>query len=71
MVVAVGETDCVPLVALVPLHPLEAVQLVALVDDHVSVDDCPLVMLVGFADNVAVGAGVGAFTVILIADEVV
>ncbi len=57
--------------ALEPVHPPEAVQLVALVDDHVSVDDCPLVILVGLADIVAVGTDAGAFTVMVIATDVV
>jgi hypothetical protein len=38
-VFAVGFTDCVPLVALVPVHPFEAVHEVALVEAQVSVDD--------------------------------
>ena len=35
----VGATDCVPLVALVPVHPPDAVHDDAFVDDHVSVED--------------------------------
>jgi hypothetical protein len=47
----------VPLVALVPLQPPEAVQEVALVELHVSVEAPPLATEVGFAVNVTVGAG--------------
>ena len=47
----------VPLVVFVPLHAPLAVQLVAFVDDHVRVDDCPLVTVVGFAESETVGAG--------------
>ncbi len=54
----VGETDWVPEVAFVPVQPPEAVQLVALVDDQVSVDDCPDVTEVGEAVRETVGAGV-------------
>jgi len=36
--------DCVPLVALAPCHAPEAVQLVAPVDDQVSVELAPLVI---------------------------
>ena len=56
--VAVGVTDCVPLVALVPVQPLLAVHEVAFVELHESVADPPVVIEVGFADRVAVG-GVG------------
>jgi hypothetical protein len=51
--------DCVPLVALVPDQPPDAVQDVALLEDHVSVDVPPLLMLLGLALIDAVGA-VGA-----------
>jgi hypothetical protein len=46
-----------PEVALSPDHAPLAVQLVALVDDHVSVLVPPLAMLVGLAVRVNVGAG--------------
>ena len=59
VVVAMGETDCVPLTALLPLHPPEAVHDVALVDDHVSVEDWPAVIDAGEAEMVTVGAGAG------------
>ena len=52
-----------PLVARLPDHAPEAVQLVALVDDHVSELLPPLDTLVGFAAIDTVGAGVGAVTV--------
>jgi hypothetical protein len=48
---------CVPEVALEPLHAPLAVQPVALVDDHVSVEEPPELNDVGFAEIVAVGAG--------------
>jgi hypothetical protein len=47
--------DCVPLVALLPDQPLDAVQEVALVDDHVSVEEPPLVTEVGLAESETVG----------------
>ncbi|HWS68681.1 MAG TPA: hypothetical protein VN325_38420 [Steroidobacteraceae bacterium] len=46
-----------PLVANAPLQPPEAVHDVALVELQVSVEAPPLATLVGFAVNVAVGAG--------------
>ena len=49
---------CVPLVPLAPLQPPEAVQDVALVELHVSVDAAPLATEVGFAVSVTVGAGI-------------
>jgi hypothetical protein len=60
-VVAVGETDADPDVAL-PVEKPVPVQEVAFADDHVSVEDWPLVMLVGLADSEAVVL-VAAFTV--------
>jgi hypothetical protein len=48
---------CVPLAALVPLQPPEAVHNVALVDIQVSVDEPPLAMVGGLAIRVAVGTG--------------
>ena len=47
-----------PEVALVPDQPPEAVQLVALVEDQVSVEAAPLTTDVGFAVNDTVGGGV-------------
>jgi hypothetical protein len=60
-VVAVSAAvDCEPAVDSDPLQPPEAVQAVALVDDHVNAEVAPLLMVVGFA--VKVTAGVGAVT---------
>ena len=56
----VGDAARVPLVAFVPLHPPEAVHEVALVEDQVTVEILPDVMLVGLAEIVTVGGGVGA-----------
>ena len=52
-----GPVLCVPLVALLPLQPPVAVQEVALVELHVSVDAPPLAIEVGLAVNVTVAAG--------------
>ena len=51
--------DWLPEVALLPDHAPEAVQEVALVDDHVSVEDAPLAIEVGLAVNDTVGTGGG------------
>jgi hypothetical protein len=48
--------DCVPLMALGPDHAPEAVQAVALVEDHVRVDEAPLFTLLGLTKKVIVGA---------------
>ena len=55
----------VPLVAKLPDQPPEAVQAVALVEDHVKVDEAPLVMLVGRALKVTLG---GAAVTVTVAD---
>lgn len=47
-----------PDTALVPAQLPPAVQLVEFVDDHVSVDDWPAVMLVGLAEIVLVGSAI-------------
>ena len=47
MVAVKPVTVDVPLVALAPLHPFEAVQAVAFVEDHVIVVESPLVTDVG------------------------
>ena len=52
-----------PLVAREPLHAPLAVQLVAFVEDQVSVDDPPLVTEAGDALMVTVGGGGAAVTV--------
>jgi hypothetical protein len=49
--------DCEPLVALLPDHPPEAVQEVALVADQVKVELAPLATVLGLADKVTTGAG--------------
>jgi len=55
-----------PLVASLPVHPPEALQLVALLEDQLSVAVDPLLTVVGVADKATVGAGAtGALTVIL------
>ena len=58
----VGDTARVPLVALVPVQPPLAVHEIALVEDQVTVEILPEIMLVGLADNVTVGFlnGLGA-----------
>jgi hypothetical protein len=55
----IGPTCSVPEGAREPVHPLEAVQLVAFVEDHVSVAVPPGATVVGVDDNVTVGVGVG------------
>ena len=52
--------DCDPLVALEPDQAPEAVQEVALVDDHVSVDALPLAMVLGLALRLTPAVGVEA-----------
>ena len=60
LVVAVNAAVvCVPLVALVPLQPPEAVQPVALVELHAKAGASPLATEVGLAVRVTVGAGGG------------
>jgi hypothetical protein len=54
---------CEPAVASAPLQPPEALQAVALVDDHVSADVAPLLTVAGFAVRVTAGAGVVTDTV--------
>ena len=61
-----GETDCVPETALVPVHPPLAVQDVAFVDDQERVDDWPEVIDAGLAARETVGAGATLETVTLI-----
>jgi hypothetical protein len=55
-VAARAAVDAVPLTERLPLHPPEAVQLVALVDDHDSVEVPPEFTVPGFALSVTVGA---------------
>src|SRR5438445_6119467 len=54
VVVAVGDTDALPDIA--TAAPL-SVPLVAFVDDHVTVVDCPAWIVVGLAEHVSVGTG--------------
>ena len=54
---------CEPAVATAPLQPPEAVQAVALVDDQVSADVAPLLIVAGFAVRVTEGAGVVTDTI--------
>lgn len=51
----VGDTVRVPLTAFVPVQPPLAVHKIALVEDQVTVEVLPAVILVGLADNVTVG----------------
>jgi len=53
---ATAPVDCEPLVALAPDHAPDAVQVSALVDDQVSVEDPPLATEVGFTASDTVGA---------------
>jgi hypothetical protein len=56
VVVAKGETTCDPLTLLAPVHPPKAVQLVAFVDDQLSVVDCAGAIDAGVAVKLRVGA---------------
>ena len=60
VVFAVCDTDCVLDVAFVPVHPPDAVQDVALVEDQVRVEDWPEVIEVGFEVKVRVGGNTEA-----------
>ena len=57
MPAAFGVSLTVPLAASLPVQALDAVQEVALVDDHVRVELRPKVMLAGDAPMVTVGSG--------------
>ena len=63
MPICAGVTLCVPLVACAPLQPLPAVQLVAFVDDQLSVALCPSVIEVGVTEMFTVGDGAWTETV--------
>ena len=63
MLVVKAAVVTVPLAALVPLQPPDAVQLVAFVADQVSVDVAPLLMVLGLAERVTVGAAAVTVTV--------
>jgi hypothetical protein len=49
--------DCVPVTALAPDHAPEAVHEVALVEDHVSVEEPPLLIVLGLAPKLTVAEG--------------
>jgi hypothetical protein len=53
---------CDPVIAMLPDQPPEAVQLVALLDDHCSVELAPLVSVLGLAVNLTVGVGAADVT---------
>jgi hypothetical protein len=59
VVVAVGETICVPEKGIVPDQPKDAVQVDTLEADQVSVEDLPLFMVIGEAEKESVGVGGG------------
>ena len=54
-----GDTARVPLVAFVPVQPPPAVHEVALVEDQVTVEILPELMLVGLAESAAMGVAAG------------
>lgn len=58
VVLDVGETDCVPLVALVPVQPFDAVHDVAFVVDQVRVAELPVTIDEAEGVRVRVGAGI-------------
>jgi hypothetical protein len=58
-----------PLVGTAPLQPPEAVHAVALVELQVSVEAPPLMTVVGFASNAAVGTGAAVTATIAVATE--
>jgi len=58
---AVGEIGSDPLTGWAPVQFPLAEHEVAFVDDHVTVADCPILIVVGLTEMVTVGAG--AFTV--------
>ena len=55
----VGDTARVPLVAFAPVQLPEAVHEVAVVEDQVTTETLPAVMLVGLAEIATVGGGTG------------
>jgi hypothetical protein len=54
--------DCVPLVALLPDQPPDAVQVVALAADQLKVDALPMLTELGVAEKLIVGAGAADVT---------
>ena len=71
MVSAVGVTGSLSAVAFAPLQPPEALQLVASVEDQLSVDEAPKVTEVGKAESVTVGSGITLVTVTVALSEAV
>ncbi len=65
MVLLSAPVHTLPLVGSLPDQPPVEVQLVAFVEDHVSIADPPVVMLVGFALRLTVGLTAAALTVIV------
>jgi hypothetical protein len=65
VVFVVGDTDCVPDTAFVPVHPFDAVHEVALVELQVRVALWPEVILVELVVRVAVGATGAELTLIV------
>lgn len=55
--------ECDPLVGSLPLHPPDATQAVALVDDQDSVEAAPLATVLGLALKLTVGAAEATVTV--------
>jgi hypothetical protein len=60
-----GVTDWVPESVFAPVHPPEAVQDVAFIEDHCRVDELPAAILVGLAESVTPGRLVPTVTVTL------
>jgi len=61
----VGVTDSDPESVLAPVHPPEAVQKFAFVEDQAKLAEPPMKMLVGLAESVTVGVSVVTVTVTL------
>ena len=61
--------DIEPLVGSLPVHPFEAVQAVALVEDQLSVEALPFATVVGLADSCTVGEAAVTDTVAVCAAE--
>jgi hypothetical protein len=72
VVLAVGDTLCVPEVVLVPVQPFEAVHEVAFPEDQVRVALCPEVIEVADVVRVAVGTtGADVTVTVTLCNEVV
>ena len=72
LVLVNAPVDWLPEVALAPDHPADAVQVVAFVEDQVSVEDPPLATDMGFAtsDTVGIGGGGGVPDTVTVTDLV-